>query len=90
MVSWGYAFRRGAVIWLWTIVWGIVGFVISMVISGGSILVLITNPTSPPAGAIVGIFAGIIIGILVSSIGNYATMVKIILESAERQKPTST
>ncbi len=76
-------------IWLWTIVWGIVGTVIAMVISGGSILVLITNPANPPAGAIVGIVAGIIIGALVSAIGNYATMVKVILESVEKQKPTA-
>ncbi len=89
MVSWGYAFRRGLIIWLWTIVWGIIGAVIAIVISGGSILVLITNPNNPPAGAIVGIVAGIIIGALVSAIGNYAAMVKIILESAEKQKTTA-
>ncbi len=89
MVSWGYAFSRGLVIWLWTIVWGIVGVVIAMIISGGSILILITNPANPPAGAIVGIVAGIIIGALISSIGNYATMVKVILESAEKQKTTT-
>lgn len=88
MVSWGYAFRRGLVIWLWTILWGIIGGVIALVISGGSLLALITNPTGPvAAGAIAGMFAGVFIGGLVASIGNYATMVKIILESEETQKP---
>lgn len=88
MVSWGYAFKRGLVIWLWTIVWGIVGGVIALAISGGSLLALITNPTgSVAAGAIAGMFAGVFVGVLISSIGNYATMVKIILESEERQKP---
>jgi hypothetical protein len=88
MVSWGYAFRRGLVIWLWTILWGIIGAVIAIAISGGSILALITNPTGGiAAGATVGIFAGIIIGALVSAIGNYAAIVKIILES--EQKPAA-
>ncbi len=86
MVSWSYAFRRGLIIWLWTILWAIVGGVIAIAISGGSILALISNPTGGvAAGAVAGIFAGVIIGALVSSIGNYATVVKIILESEQKQ-----
>ena len=65
--------------------WGIIGGVIAIAISGGSILALIANPTGGvAAGAVAGIFAGIFIGALVSSIGNYATLVKIILESGEK------
>ena len=86
MVSWTFAFKRGLVIWLWTIVWGIIGAVIAIAISGGSILALIANPTGGvAAGAVAGIFAGVFIGALISSIGNYATLVKIILESEEKK-----
>ncbi len=82
MTSWTYAFRRGLIIWLWTILWDIIGGIIALVISGGSILALITNPTgSIAAGASAGIIIGIIIGFLVASIGSYATIVKIVLES---------
>ncbi len=87
MVSWTYAFKRGLIVWLWTILWAIIGGVIALAISGGSLLALITNPTGGvAAGAMVGIFAGIFVGALVSSIGNYATLVKIILESKEETK----
>ncbi len=87
MVSWGFAFRRGIVIWLWTILWGIIGAVIAIAISGGSVFALILNPTGGvAAGAVVGIFVGIFVGALISSIGNYATLVKVILESEEERK----
>lgn len=84
MVSWGYAFRRGLVIWLWTIVWGIIGGVIAIAISGGSLLALISDPTGNWGGAVVGMFAGVFIGGLIASIGGYATLVKVILESEEK------
>ncbi len=86
MVSWGYAFRRGLIIWLWTILWAIIGGVVAIAISGGSILALISNPTAGvAAGAVAGIFIGVIIGYLVMAISNYATIVKIILESEQKQ-----
>ena len=86
MVSWGFAFKKGFFIFLWTILWGILGGVIALVISGGSILALFMNPyaytsTSSWIAAMLGIMAGMLIGILISTIGNYATIVKITLES---------
>jgi len=91
MVSWTYAFKRGFIIWLWSIVWGIVGGIVALVLSGGSLLVLITNPSAyTNAGswvaAFVGMFLGILIGALIATIGNYAAIVKIVLESVEETK----
>jgi uncharacterized membrane protein len=90
MVSWGYAFKRGLIIWLWTILWGIVGGIIALIISGGSLFAIVANPSdsSTWAGAMIGVFAGVLIGSLIASIGSFATIVKIVLESAEeKQKP---
>lgn len=92
MVSWGYAFKRGAIIWLWSILWGIVGGIIALIISGGSLLAVVSNPSDSTtwAGAMAGVFAGVIIGALIASIGGFATIVKIVLESAdEAKKPPS-
>ena len=92
MVSWGFAFKKGLIIFLWSIVWGIAGMVIATIISGGAVFMLIMDPTAVtgPAvvGSLLGIFAGILIGVLVASIGNYATIVKITLESVEETKRT--
>ena len=73
--------------------WGIVGGVIALIISGGSLLALFSNISSSYSygssypdlaiGSFIGIFAGMIIGSLVAAIGNYATIVKIVLESVE-------
>lgn len=87
MVSWTYAFKRGLVIWLWTILWGIVGGIIALGISGGSLIAYVSNPSGVGVGAFFGVIAGIIVGALISSIGSYATLVKIILESEEMRKP---
>ena len=96
MITWSYAFKKGFIIFLWSIVWGIVGAVIALIISGGSLLAMIASIGSsssyygyePAAaiGSIIGIFAGMIIGSLVAGIGNYATIVKIVLESVEETK----
>ncbi len=87
MVSWSFAFRRGFVIFLWSIVWGIAAGVIALVISGGAILAMVMNPLAfvgpAAAGPALMMVAGIIVGALVASIGNYATIVKITLESVE-------
>jgi len=86
MVSWGYAFKRGLIIWLWTILWGIVGGIVALVISGGSLLAYLSNPSGGlAAGAVLGVVAGVIIGVLIALIGGYAAVVKIILDS----KPSS-
>jgi hypothetical protein len=90
MVSWGYAFKRGLIIWLWTILWGIVGGIIALIISGGSLIAVVSNPSdsSTWTGAMAGVFAGGIIGSLIAAIGGFATIVKIVLESAdETRKP---
>lgn len=90
MVSWGYAFKRGLIIWLWTILWGIVGGIIALIISGGSLFAIVANPSdsSTWTGAMIGVFAGVLIGSLIAAIGSFATIVKIVLESAEeKQKP---
>ena len=88
MVSWGYAFKRGLVIWLWTILWGIVGGIIALIISGGSLIAVVSNPSdsSTWTGAMVGVFAGVIIGSLIAAIGGLAAIVKIVLESAEETR----
>jgi len=86
MVSWMYAFKRGLIIWLWTIVWGIIGGIVAIAVSGGSLIAYLSNPSGGlAAGAVLGIVAGIIIGVLISLIGGYAAIVKIILDS----KPSS-
>lgn len=71
--------------------WGIAGGIVALVISGGSILAVIANPSAySDAASLGGILAGIIIGVivgsLISTIGGYATMVKIILESSEETR----
>ena len=90
MVSWGYAFKKGLFIWLWGIVWGIIGAIIAIVISGGSLLAVLTSsdPASAVTGALIGIFVGVLIGALVATIGQYASIVKIILGSVEEKKST--
>ena len=66
MVSWGFAFKKGLIIFLWGILWAIVGGVIGLVISGGSLFAampaLMSGDTTAIGGAMVGIFAGMIIG----------------------------
>lgn len=92
MVSWQYAFSKGVVMWLWSLVWGIIGGVVALIISGGSILALMPNITYNSTGYAPGaismmalgpIMAGVFIGTLIASIGGYATVVKIVLESAQ-------
>lgn len=82
MVSWGYAFKRGAVIWLWTILWGIIGGIVALVISGGSLFAYLSDPSAGlAAGAVLGVFAGVLIRALIALIGGYAAIVKIVLDS---------
>jgi hypothetical protein len=89
MVSWGYAFKRGIILWLWMILWGIVGGIIALAIGGGSLVAYILNPSGTMgAGAMLGVFAGVIIGSLIATIGGYASMVKIILESIPSSPPS--
>jgi hypothetical protein len=92
MVSWGFAFKKGAIIFLWSIVWGIIGGVIFLIIGGagwfGAIGAIIADPTdiSPIMGAMGLMIAGGVIGGIISGIGMYATMVKIIVETVQELK----
>lgn len=92
MVSWGYAFKRGFVIWLWSIAWGIVGIivggVVAFIFSGGFLLDVISNPSAYTTleawlGATIWMFVAVLIGVLIATVGNYATIVKKVLDSVE-------
>jgi hypothetical protein len=92
MVGWGFAFGRGFVVLLWSIVWAIVAGIIGVLIIGGSLSSLISNPTavaSNPTGFITGFlaasFLGIFLIIFIAVIGLYATIVKVAVDGALSQ-----
>ena len=92
MVGWGFAFGRGVVVLLWSIVWAIVAGVIGALIIGGSLTSLISNPTavaSNPTGIVTGFlaasFLGIFLIIFIAVIGLYATIVKVAVDGALSQ-----
>jgi hypothetical protein len=90
MVSWGFAIKKGFIMFLWCIVWGIIGSIIAAVISGGSLFTFLMNPTAEGATlSLIGIMAGVLIGSLFSSILVFATIFKITMESTleEAKKP---
>src|SRR5437879_12517569 len=61
MVGWGFAFGRGFVVLLWSIVWAIVAGIIGVLVIGGSLFCLVSNPTSVvsnPTGVVTGFLAG--------------------------------
>lgn len=98
MVGWGFAFKKGFILWLWCILWVIVGALIFAIISGASLLPfvdVILNPTPeaftpetlartmPPI--IIGVIAGIFIGSLIAVIGVFASLVKVVTDAVEEQ-----
>ena len=98
MVGWGFAFKKGFILWLWCILWVIVGALIFTIISMGSLLPfvdVILNPTpealTPEAlvgtmgQIIIGVIAGIFIGSLVAFIGVFASVVKVVTDAVEEQ-----
>ena len=92
MVSWGFAFGRGFVVLLWSIVWAIIAGIIGVLIIGGSLTRLTSNPTaiaSNPTGFITGVlaasFLGIFLIIFISVLGLYATIVKVAVDGALSQ-----
>jgi hypothetical protein len=92
MVGWGFAFGRGFVVLLWSIVWAIVAGIIGALIIGGSLTSLVSNPTavaSNPTGVITGFlaasFLGIFLIIFIAVIGLYATIVKVAVDGALSQ-----
>ena len=92
MVGWGFAFGRGFVVLLWSIVWAIVAGIVGVVVIGGSLSSLVSNPTavtSNPTGFITGFlaasFLGIFLIIFIAVIGLYATIVKVAVDGALSQ-----
>ena len=92
MVGWGFAFGRGVVVLLWSIVWAIVAGIIGALIIGGSLTSLISNPAavaSNPTGVVTGFlaasFLGIFLIIFIAVIGLYATIVKVAVDGALSQ-----
>src|SRR5438132_10632784 len=92
MVGWGFAFGRGFVVLLWSIVWAIVAGIVGVLIIGGSLASLVSNPTavaSNPTGLVTGFlaasFLGIFLIIFIAVIGLYATIVKVAVDGALSQ-----
>lgn len=92
MVGWGFAFGRGFIVLLWSIVWAIVAGIIGVLVIGGSLTRLTSNPTaiaSDPTGFITGVmaasFLGIFLIIFISVLGLYATIVKVAVDGALSQ-----
>jgi len=82
MVSWGYAFDKGLVAFVLVVGWQVLGFLIAGGISGGALLAIFQNPTVFAQSFLV-ILIGLVIGGMVASIGTYATIIKISVESAQ-------
>ena len=92
MVGWGFAFGRGFVVLLWSIVWAIVAGIIGVLVIGGSLANLVSNPAavaSNPTGFVTGFlaasFLGIFLIIFIAVIGLYATIVKVAVDGALSQ-----
>src|SRR5207245_3743668 len=92
MVGWGFAFGRGFIVLLWSIVWAIVAGIVGVLVIGGSLSSLVSNPTavtSNPTGFITGFlaasFLGIFLIIFIAVIGLYATIVKVVVDGAISQ-----
>lgn len=92
MVGWGFAFGRGFVILLWSIVWAIVGGIIAVVLSGGTLAAMASNPTaiaSNPLAVIGTFFLGFFLAALIAIVGLYASIVKVAVDSAMKQMEMS-
>ncbi len=92
MVGWGFAFGRGFIVLLWSIVWAIVAGIVGVLIIGGSLASVVSNPAavaSNPTGFLTGFlaasFLGIFLIIFIAVIGLYATIVKVAVDGALSQ-----
>jgi hypothetical protein len=88
MVGWGFAFGRGVVILLWSIVWAIVAGIIAILITGGTLTSIVSNPTSfasNPTAYLGTFFLGIFLSVFIAVIGLYATIVKVTVDGAISQ-----
>ena len=90
MVSWGFAFKKGAIIFLWNILWTIVFMVFVGIGMGVGLfaVILADNPMQALGGAIGGMVI-VVIGGIIYQILTYATIFKITMESTleEAKKP---
>src|SRR2546422_11686425 len=80
MVGWGFAFGRGVVILLWTIVWAIVAGIIAVLITGGTLAAVIRDPTavaSNPIGILAAFSLGIFLAVFIATIGVYTSILKL-------------
>jgi hypothetical protein len=86
MVSWGLAFKKGFIIFLWSIVWSIIFGVFLAIALGAGVLAALSSGNLIPAigGIVVAMIGGIIYEILM-----IATVVKITMEATldEARKP---
>ena len=98
VAGWGFAFKKGLIIWLFCILWLIVGAVVFIIISMGSLLPFVNvmlNPTPetfvPEAfietmpRMIIVVLAGSFIGSLIAVIGIFTSIVKVITDAVEEQ-----
>jgi len=88
MVGWGFAFGRGVVIFLWTIVWAIVAGIIAVLITGGTLAAVIRDPTAVaanPIGILAAFSLGIFLAVFIATIGVYASIVKVSVDGALSQ-----
>jgi len=88
MVGWGFAFGRGIIIFLWSIVWAIVAGIVAVLITGGTLAGVISNPAtgvSNPMAFLAAFFIGIFLSVLIATIGLYASIVKATVDGAISQ-----
>ena len=88
MVGWGFAFGRGIIIFLWSIVWAIVAGIVAVLITGGTLAGVISNPAtvaSNPMAFLAAFFIGIFLSVLIATIGLYASIVKVTVDGAISQ-----
>jgi len=95
MTTWGFSFKKGLVIFLWSIVWWIVGGIIAGIICGMAVLgawgalaeaATVEEAMTTVMGALVLMIAGFLIGGIISIIGVFATIVKIVTEAVQQAK----
>ena len=88
MVGWGFAFGRGFVVLLWSIVWAIVAGIIAIVVTGGTFSSIVSNPTgfaSNPTAYLGSFILGIFLSVLIAVVGLYASIVKVTVDGAISQ-----
>src|SRR2546429_9763599 len=88
MVGWGFAFGRGFVILLWSIVWAIIAGIIAVLITAGTLSGGICGSpsvASQPFCFLGAVFFRIFLSVLIAIIGLYASIVKVAVDGALSQ-----